>query len=189
MMDPNRLWAKSRRDGEPEIPSLFLGGHLEDVYTAAIRVVSATADDQLKALDLEPQTYRDRLQRCVLLAAAVHDLGKANDHFQGMIRGTRDVRINPQGVRHEWITLRMLKELRQWLLPAVAGNEIDFAIVEWAVAGHHHRPGRADRTAAGAACAAGRGAEQRRDRGPAHRVGQDRRSSRVGGSGQARRTE
>ena len=34
--------------------------------------------------------YLDRLRRCVLLAAAVHDLGKANDHFQGMILRTKD---------------------------------------------------------------------------------------------------
>jgi hypothetical protein len=37
-------------------------------------------------------------------------LGKANDHFQGMIRRTRDVRVNPQGLRHEWVTLLMLHE-------------------------------------------------------------------------------
>jgi CRISPR-associated endonuclease/helicase Cas3 len=31
----------------------------------------------------------------------------------------------------------MLRRLREWLLPAVAGAEVDFEIVEWAVAGHH----------------------------------------------------
>ena len=31
----------------------------------------------------------------------------------------------------------MLKSLREWLVPAVNGCEIDFAIAEWAVAGHH----------------------------------------------------
>ena len=67
----------------------------------------------------------------------MHDLGKANDHFQGMIYGTRDVRQNPQGLRHEWVTLLMLEQLREWLLPALGGSIVDFAIVEWAVAGHH----------------------------------------------------
>ncbi len=136
-MDSKRLWAKSKKDEEPEIPSLFLRGHLEDVYTAAERVLAATADDQLMALGLDPATYRAQLRRCVLLAAAIHDLGKANDHFQGMICRSRDVRTNPQGIRHEWVTVLMLKGLRGWLLPAVGGSETDFAIVEWAVAGHH----------------------------------------------------
>jgi CRISPR-associated endonuclease/helicase Cas3 len=136
-MDPNRLWAKSKRPDEPEHPSMFLPGHLADVYHAAERVLDATGDDQLKALGLNPGDYRDRFRHIVLLAATVHDLGKANDHFQGMICGKRDVRVNPQGLRHEWVTLLMLQNLRGWLLPAVGGLEADVAIIEWAVAGHH----------------------------------------------------
>jgi CRISPR-associated endonuclease/helicase Cas3 len=135
-MDPNRLWAKSKRDEDRELPSMFLPGHLADVYEAGRRVLDATGDEQLKALGLDPAEYRDRFRRIVLVAAIVHDLGKANDHFQGMIRGTRNVLENPQGVRHEWVTVVMLPLLRDWLLPAV-GQHDDFAIVEWAVAGHH----------------------------------------------------
>jgi CRISPR-associated endonuclease/helicase Cas3 len=137
MMDPKRLWAKSKRDNDPEMPSMFLPGHLEDVYHAAQRVLDASADDQLKALGLDPEKFRDRFRRIVLLAAAVHDLGKANDHFQGMIRRTAERKDRPQGLRHEWVTVLMLQQLRARLLPAVDGTEVDFAIVEWAVAGHH----------------------------------------------------
>lgn len=136
-MDATRLWAKSKRENEPEHPSMLLPQHLKDVYAAAERVLNATGDDQLKALGLSPDAYRERFRRCVLLAAAVHDLGKANDHFQGMICGVRDVRTRPQGLRHEWVTVLMLRHLRAWLLPAVGGSETDFAVVEWAVAGHH----------------------------------------------------
>lgn len=136
-LDKDRLWAKSKRAGEPEHLSMFLPQHLKDVHAAAERVLAATADDQLTALGLPPDRYRDRFRRMVLLAAAVHDLGKANDHFQGMLLGTRDVRTYPQGLRHEWVTVLMLRHLREWLLPAVCGNETDFAVVEWAVAGHH----------------------------------------------------
>jgi CRISPR-associated endonuclease/helicase Cas3 len=110
---------------------------LADVHEAAVQVLDATADDQLGALGLPPSQYRDRLRRCVLLAAACHDLGKANDHFQSMLRRTRDVRENPQGLRHEWVSLLILRELRAWLLPAVGGDEHDFTIVEWSVCGHH----------------------------------------------------
>ena len=134
-----RLWAKSwesGRDGPPP-PHVVLPRHLDDVYQAAVRVVDATGDDQLRALGLEPDEWRERFRRIVMLAAAVHDLGKANDHFQCMVTKRRDVRINPQGLRHEWVTVLMLQRLRNWLLPAVAASEDDFAVVEWAVAGHH----------------------------------------------------
>src|SRR5262245_26331430 len=120
-MNPARLWAKSKRDDEPERPSMFLLGHLQDVHIAAQQVLDATGDDQLLALGLPPEKFRDRFRRIALFAAAVHDLGKANDHFQGMITGTRPVRVNPQGVRHEWVSLLILRELRSWLLPAVDG--------------------------------------------------------------------
>jgi len=54
-----------------------------------------------------------------------------------MIRRTKDRQDRQQGVRHEWVTILMLRSLREWLLPAVGGSETDFAIVEWAVCGHH----------------------------------------------------
>jgi CRISPR-associated endonuclease/helicase Cas3 len=136
-MDASRLWAKSKADHELEQPSMFLPGHLEDVHSAAERVLEGTADAQLTALGLELPTYSRRLSRCVLLAAAVHDLGKANDHFQGMLLRHINRRDRPQGLRHEWVTVLMLATLRSWLLPAVGDSETDFAIVEWAVAGHH----------------------------------------------------
>jgi CRISPR-associated endonuclease/helicase Cas3 len=133
-MNPAHLWAKSKRPDEPERPSMRLAGHLADVLAAADRVLDATADAQLAALGLDPETYRDRLRRCVRLAAALHDLGKANDHFQGMVRGVRDVRQHPQGLRHEWATLLLLAELEDWLTPAIGD---DLAFVAWAIAGHH----------------------------------------------------
>jgi CRISPR-associated endonuclease/helicase Cas3 len=47
-------------------------------------------------------------------------------------------------MRHEWVTLLMVEQedIRRWLFPAV-GNDTDWQIVLWAVAGHHpayHRP-------------------------------------------------
>jgi CRISPR-associated endonuclease/helicase Cas3 len=137
-MRSDRLWAKSWDDADGPTPShVFLAGHLADVYEAASRVLDCTADDQLRAVGLETEEWRDRFRRIVLLAAAVHDLGKANDHFQGMIIGKRDVRLNPQGLRHEWVTLLMLQRLHEWVSKAVAGNEVDLTFVEWAVVGHH----------------------------------------------------
>lgn len=136
-MDEVRLWAKSKRGDEDVHPSMFLATHLADAHTCAGRVLHATGVDQMAAVGLDDPAYQARLYKCVCLAAALHDLGKANDHFQGMIRRERDVRENPQGLRHEWVTILMMAVLKTWLLPAVGGNENDFAIVEWAIAGHH----------------------------------------------------
>jgi CRISPR-associated endonuclease/helicase Cas3 len=135
-----RLLAKSRREGEPFTHSMLLIGHLHDVYVAAQRILDASGADQLQAIGLDPAMYLERFRRCVLLAAAVHDLGKANDHFLGMLTRTRNPLVNPQGLRHEWVTIVLLRELKTWLMPAVAGSETDFAIVEWAIAGHHPSP-------------------------------------------------
>lgn len=137
MKEFDRLLAKSQKPGESWHPSMLLSVHLSDVYSSALQVLDATGDDQLLALGLDPASYGERYRRIVLLAAAVHDLGKANDHFQGMIHDRRDVRVNPQGLRHEWVTVLMLSQLRDWLLPAVEGSADDFAIVEWVVSGHH----------------------------------------------------
>lgn len=129
--------------GEAEHASMLLRHHLADVYDAASKVLDVTADDQLCALGLDAGSYRERFRRCVLLAAAMHDLGKANDHFQGMICGKRNVQQNPQGLRHEWVSVLLLCEkLRDWLLTAVGGKEIDLAIVGWAIGGHHPAYGR-----------------------------------------------
>ena len=118
----------------PDSPeSVFLPGHLRDVLAAAKAVLLATGRDQLAALGL-PGGLSDRLSRCVRLGAVLHDLGKANDHFQGMVWGVRTV---PQGLRHEWVTVLLLDRLRDWLKTAPEVTDEDLAIAEWAVAGHH----------------------------------------------------
>lgn len=140
-----RLLAKSHPRGldagEPAPESIYLPNHLREVHHAAKQVLDATADGQLTALGLDTAAYCDRLRRVVLLAAALHDLGKANDHFQSMVRYRRK---EPQGLRHEWVSLLMTEEpnLRRWLLPALADNETDFLITAWAITGHHPAYGR-----------------------------------------------
>lgn len=136
-LDQKSLWAKSKGEQDPLVESMRLTQHLQDVYAAALRVLEVTADDQLSAMGLDGAAYGERFRRCVTLAAAVHDLGKANDHFQEMIRGERNVQKNPQGLRHEWVTVLLLEQLQDWLLPAVRNEEKDWAIVEWAIGGHH----------------------------------------------------
>ncbi len=133
-MDRCRLWAKRCTD-EGDIPdSAYLPGHLCDVHRSAQQVLDATARAQLDAVGLPHALWLERFRRVVTLAAALHDLGKCNDQFQGMLKaGGR------QALRHEWVTLLIVDdpEWRDWLLPAVGGSVEDWAIVRWCIAGHH----------------------------------------------------
>ncbi len=138
-LDPNRLWAKSCSGDLPpvKVPSLLLEQHLKDVYAAAEHTLDASADDQLLALGLDPHKWGDQFRRCILFAAAVHDLGKANNQFQDMLLGRRDVQIHPQALRHEWVSILILDRLRDYSIKAVCGDEKLWAFCQWAIAGHH----------------------------------------------------
>ena len=75
----------------------------------------------------------------MLLAAACHDFGKSSAHFVGMLNNSR--KGKPQGLRHEWVSLLLMLELRDWLRPAVE-SDLDWQVVLWAVGGHHPAYGR-----------------------------------------------
>lgn len=136
-MIEDRLLAKSLSTiAPPEGNAHLLSMHLYDVYLAAREILIAMGSDQLAAMGISCEQQR-RFQQIVLLAAALHDLGKANDHFQDMIKGHRRTQSNPQGVRHEWISLLLIERLREWLLPAVERREEDLAMIQWVIAGHH----------------------------------------------------
>ena len=137
-LDPNRLWAKRWR-GNGRKESAYLPGHLKDVHEAALLVLDATAEAQLASLTLAATDWLGRFRRVVSLAAALHDLGKCNSQFQNMLRRD-DYR---QALRHEWVTWLILNDrelgLRDWLLSALDGEEDDWRILCWSIAGHHPR--------------------------------------------------
>ncbi|WP_166822008.1 CRISPR-associated helicase Cas3' [Thalassoroseus pseudoceratinae] len=141
-MDPQRLWAKSQPyhwdDNDPRIHSLYLPQHLRDVYQAATQILDCSGEAQLRALGLDPELWNTRFRQVVLLAAAIHDLGKCGSHFQKMLKDR-----GRQAIRHEWVTLLIVDhpEWTQWLKPALS-NQADWEIVRWAVAGHHPKYGR-----------------------------------------------
>ncbi len=131
-----RLWAK-HWPGSDGPESAYLLGHLCSVYRAAEVLLDLTGKDQLAALGIERDLWFDRFRRIVLAAAAIHDLGKANDHFQGMICGTRRA---PQALRHEWITYLVLNthEWKEWFQSAFSpADHEDWRIALWAASGHH----------------------------------------------------
>lgn len=136
-MEFERLRAKSERGGDRNsVPQTILE-HTVEVMAAAERLVEVTGKWQLNALGLDPDVWIGRLRRELLLAAFLHDLGKAGDHFQGMIWRIRTL---PQAIRHEaisfWIATRPI--VRDWVRPAL-GDSPMLELVLWAIAGHHRK--------------------------------------------------
>lgn len=137
MDSPTRLLAKSSQTPDTPRHEETLEGHTASVIGSARVLLCARAEQSLHAARL-PEIDRSRLERIVLLAAFVHDLGKCSDHFQAMIRRQRAA---PQLMRHEALSLWLCwfgQPLHAWLQPAVGADE-DFAIAIVAAAGHHRR--------------------------------------------------
>jgi CRISPR-associated endonuclease/helicase Cas3 len=126
------LLAKSQLAGLPLLPEQILPGHLAQVLGAGDQLMVATGKSQLHALGLDPANHLDRFRNLVRLAAVLHDLGKANSHFQEMVRKSRKA----QGLRHEWVSVLMvIGKLQSWLEQVFSQEDVRLAL--WAVAGHH----------------------------------------------------
>jgi len=153
-MNAFNLLAKSPTIELQDSQALLLTAHLQDVHAAAVAIVKATGACQLRMLGLNEQKWLPRLKRAVTLAAAIHDIGKANDHFQGMLQpeSLPERKGLWQGLRHEWVSVLMAMpafsnvphpsySYGSWLRPAVETDE-DYLAVLWAVSGHHPKYGR-----------------------------------------------
>jgi CRISPR-associated endonuclease/helicase Cas3 len=139
MTRPSLLLAKSQRDPERAHGSETLRGHTLLVVRAGRELVSLRGSASLRAAGLSSLTV-ERLDAIVAAAALAHDLGKANDQFQAMVRGQRR---QAQLVRHEALSLWLTwpgQPLASWLRPAVS-SDTDYLLAILAAAGHHRRFG------------------------------------------------
>src|SRR5687768_14238255 len=112
----DQILAKSQRPGSPT-PPVTLDQHANDVLEAA-HVMFGTLGNQtrlatqwLRFFKL-PRSSFNAFVNNLRLAALLHDLGKANDGFQNMVR-----RQGHQDIRHEHLSALMLwlPEMQQWL--------------------------------------------------------------------------
>ena len=146
----DRLRAKSW-DPDDGIPpkSVFLPNHLADVVLCADAIIEATGVYQLNAFGIDSSRHVSRFRKLTLLAAACHDLGKANSQFQSLVQGQRDS-TKRQAVRHEWVSWYILQHtpVREWLFSHLddSTREIDWQILLWSITGHHPAFGRDIRT-------------------------------------------
>ncbi len=131
----SRLLAKSSKQPDnPRNPEI-LQGHVSLVLDAAEAILVEAEDDVLAQLALPHARWRKPLRRAVMLGAYLHDFGKANDHFQKMLRH----KGFKQSVRHEVLSgiLCMRQErLHDWLCPD-AEAETAFRAAVCATVGHH----------------------------------------------------
>jgi CRISPR-associated endonuclease/helicase Cas3 len=126
------LLAKKAVDSDNPEPEQTLVGHTTAVLNA-MRILQEMF--MVEVMALIPKVSSDCWQIALFCSAWLHDLGKANDHFQKMLR-TADFR---QGVRHETLGLVVLSELLDPWLANLWFNYPPFlkAAIFLAVGGHH----------------------------------------------------
>ncbi len=129
LKEPNRLLAKSIENGWKGSYSLI--GHTADVVNAVTNLVEILGNRLIIQFGLTSDVTF--LLATARLAAYLHDWGKANNHFQQMVRGKRHALHEPQMVRHEALSVLLALEFREWL----EQGEGDFFTAVAAAGGHH----------------------------------------------------
>lgn len=141
------LLAKSWNPTKPgEQPPTYtrLVPHLRAVERAGISIVEAAGELILQQIDLPIEPWLSRLERAVRVACLCHDIGKANESFQSMVRKDLDPRRQP--ARHELLSALLLEDenssVRAWARKLLDQNLYDDG--EWllncvigAISGHH----------------------------------------------------
>ena len=137
-MSPGKLLAKSVATTITLPNSATLIGHLNDCRQSASDIVKAVGQQMLNSLGLSGEQWLERLSKTLPLAAALHDIGKANNHFQSAVHGTA-APSDRQPIRHEWISVwvAMQPAVKDWLLSAIDNCEKSWHIVMYAISGHH----------------------------------------------------
>lgn len=133
---PKLLLAKSMET--PWRGAYTLTGHTASVVEAVTTLVDELGDKLVDQFDLHQ--YRETLRATARLAAFLHDLGKANDHFQAVVRKLKNPLENPQLMRHEALSILLAWEMQDWL----ATGDGDFWIAVAAAGGHHLKLGGED---------------------------------------------
>ncbi|MEA5536917.1 CRISPR-associated helicase Cas3' [Crocosphaera sp. XPORK-15E] len=140
-LDPNILLAKSFNLGHWK-GSYGLVGHTADVVNAVTTLVDILGDRLIEQFGLN--CTLSYLRATARKSAYIHDWGKANEHFQGVVRSKmsnaypkRFLPDNPQLLRHEVLSVLLAWEFKEWL----EEGEGDFLIALAAAGGHHLKLG------------------------------------------------
>ncbi|WP_310427787.1 CRISPR-associated helicase Cas3' [Chamaesiphon sp. VAR_48_metabat_135_sub] len=135
-LSPDLLLAKSfNRDEETWQGANTLVGHTIAVIDAVTTIATCVGDQLIVQFGLTCSF--EYLLATARLAAYLHDWGKANHHFQQVVRKQRNPLRNPQMIRHEVASVLIAWEFREWLMEA----DGDFYVALAAAGGHHLKLG------------------------------------------------
>lgn len=133
----DQLYAKSGFEQTDGQSGFKLHEHTCEVVRCAHVLFEVAGKSMLDAFGLNHEQWKERFRRDWLIAAWLHDLGKANDQFQAKIRKKG---FGSQPVRHEaisyWIATQ--PEFAQWF-KHVVDSPREMTLILWAVAGHHRK--------------------------------------------------
>jgi CRISPR-associated endonuclease/helicase Cas3 len=133
-LEPNILLAKSFQPGAWK-GSYGLVGHTADVVNAVTTLVDTLGSRLIEQFAL--LCTLSYLKQTARFAAYIHDWGKANEHFQMVVRHKRNPLNEPQMIRHEVASVLLAWEFREWL----EQSEGNFLTALAAAGGHHLKLG------------------------------------------------
>ncbi|MBF2082981.1 CRISPR-associated helicase Cas3' [Thermoleptolyngbya sp. C42_A2020_037] len=145
-LKPDILLAKSSLPGNPDWKGTHhLVGHTAAVVESVTTLVDTLGSDLLQQFGLSHDF--EALRATARLAAYLHDWGKANDHFQMVVRNDltslpaqyrRNPLQHPQMIRHEVASVLLAWEFREWLGQC---PNADLMTAIAAAGGHHLKLG------------------------------------------------
>ena len=109
-LEPNFLLAKSIE--KPWRGAYTLVGHTAAVVRSVTTLVHVLGDRLISQFGL--QCNLSHFCSTARLAAYLHDWGKANDHFQMVVRKKRNPLESPQLIRHEVVSVLLAYSYREW---------------------------------------------------------------------------
>lgn len=140
MKKPQILLAKSPDNSQTVAkPWESLLGHTKQVLNAAEKIIAVVENSYIFK---NYQEGFELFQQMALLGAIFHDLGKATNIFQGMLRGERDFWNKIHPVRHEILSALIITHLKtpikDWAQKAFDDNGSNFLwMLSWVAGGHH----------------------------------------------------
>jgi CRISPR-associated endonuclease/helicase Cas3 len=145
-LKPDILLAKSSMPGKVDWNgSCHLVGHTAAVVQSVTLLVDTLRDFWISQFGLSCSF--EELRATARLAAYLHDWGKANDHFQMVVRSDlkplepeyrRNPMQHPQMIRHEVASALLAWDFREWLQEC---PKADFMTALAAAGGHHLKLG------------------------------------------------
>ena len=118
-----RLLAKKLDERIKNTEELYLIPHLKAVESVGDLLSKSVGKKILYSVGLDSSIWEERLKVILPLSCLLHDLGKANDWFQSMIRNNTSQKIM-QPIRHEFLSviliLRSEKKIRNFILKRIS---------------------------------------------------------------------